>query len=100
VCTVRTVLAPTLPLLHPNDALHYIKHSKNGIAPGYDKLRMEHLKALAASSKPTRSADEILFLEKFTDLMNFLQSCQVSPSILVAFRSSNIIALNKGLRDK
>jgi hypothetical protein len=52
VCTVRTVLAPTLLLLHPNDALHYIKHSKDGIAPGYDKLRMEHLKALAASSKP------------------------------------------------
>jgi hypothetical protein len=77
--------APTLPLLHHNDVLHYIKHSKNGIAPGYDKLRMEHLKALTASSKPTRSADEILFLEKFTDLLNLFQSCQVSPSILVAF---------------
>lgn len=92
--------APTLPLLNSNDVLHYIKHSKNGIAPGYDKLRMEHLKALTASSKPTRSADEILFLEKFTDLLNLLQSCKVSPTILVAFRSSNIIALNKGPRGK
>ena len=35
---------------------------------------MEHLKALTASSKPTRSADEILFLEKFTDLMNLAVS--------------------------
>ena len=91
---------PALPLIHPNDVLHYIKHSKNGIAPGYDKLRMEHLKALTASSKPIRSADEILFLEKLTDLLNLLQSCQLSASILDAFRSSNIIALNKGPRGK
>jgi hypothetical protein len=37
---------------------------------------MEHLKALTTNSKPTRSADEILFLEKFTDHMNLLKSCQ------------------------
>jgi len=39
---------------------------------GDGKLRMEHLKAFTASSKPTRSTDQILFLEKFTDLMNLL----------------------------
>ncbi len=39
---------------------------------GDGKLRMEHLKALTASSKPTRSTDQILILEKFTDLMNLL----------------------------
>ena len=64
--------APVLPLIHPDDVLHYIEHSKNDISPGYDKFRMEHLKALTASSKLTHSADEILFLEKLTDPLNLL----------------------------
>jgi hypothetical protein len=62
---------------------------------------MEHLQTLTASSKLNHSADEILFLEKSTDLMNLLQSCQVlSQSIIVDFRSPNIIALNKSPRGK
>jgi len=48
----------------------------------------------------SRSAGEILFLEKLTDLLNLLQSRQTSSSILFAFRSSNIITLNKDPHDK
>ena len=68
----------------------------NGIAPGYDKLRIEHLKALSGCNNPLPSADELLFIELLTTTLNIVKNGQLSPLILVAFRDTHIIALSKG----
>jgi hypothetical protein len=74
----------------------YLRHAPNGIAPGYDKLRIEHLKALSGCNNPLPSADELLFVEQLTSILNLIKNGHLSPLILVAFRDSHIIALPKG----
>ena len=85
-----------LPDFTTNSVVAYLRHTSNGIVPGYDKLRIEHLKALSGCNHPLPSADELLFIELLTTILNIIKNGQLSPLILVAFRDSHIIALPKG----
>jgi hypothetical protein len=46
-----------------NSVVAYLHHASNGIAPGYGKLRIEHLKALSGYNNPLPSADEFLSIQ-------------------------------------
>ena len=85
-----------LPDFTTNSVVAYLRHASNCIAPGYDKLRIEHLKTLSGCNNPLPSADELLFIEQLTTILNIIKNGQLSPLILVAFRDSHIIALPKG----
>jgi hypothetical protein len=85
-----------LPDLTTNSVVAYLRHASNGIAPGYDKLRIAHLKALSGCNNPLPSADDLLFIELLTAIFNIIKNGQLSPLILIAFYDTHIIALPKG----
>ena len=37
----------TLPVISSDSVLHYIRKARKGVAPGFDKLRNEHVKTLS-----------------------------------------------------
>jgi hypothetical protein len=82
-----------LPVITSNSVFHYIRKARKGVAPGFDKLRNEHVETLSDCYNPIPSADALLYISHLTSFLNLIRSGTLPKSIIAVCRDGHLISI-------